>query len=49
MDDYQTIKDRKTGANIALAIWPAGRAAIGRKKCYWASVPAEVTLIGSRI
>jgi hypothetical protein len=34
-------------ANIALAIWPAGRAAIGRTKCYWAAVPANENLLGS--
>jgi hypothetical protein len=38
------VDDRKEQRrhNIALAKWPAGQAAIGRKKCYWAFVQADV-------
>ncbi len=32
---------------FALAIWPAGHPAIGRKECYWAVVPADGNPLGS--
>ncbi len=37
---------RTATANIALAIWPAGRAANGQKYRYWAAAQARTKNIG---